>query len=189
MLGELQASSSCPYVRFWLQADSGWAENYFCFTPRSRPSWWCRRVLRSVGKRRLSQSYLRRRCNNHCRGSSATRQLALSSIGRMAGRACLSAQGRVWSVGWANVAGRSGALHRCQRVLARGMANVGDMLGRRALKFGTAGLGLNNSEQSSGRDAASFKAREWALVSGVAAYRQEPRRPCATTAPAVKRVV
>ncbi len=20
-----------------------WAENYFCFTPRSRPSWWCRR--------------------------------------------------------------------------------------------------------------------------------------------------
>ncbi len=57
-------------------------------------------VLRSVGKRRLSQSFLRRRCNNHCRGSSATRQLALSSIGRMAGRACLSAQGRVWSVGW-----------------------------------------------------------------------------------------
>ncbi len=25
-------------VRFWLQADSGWAENYFCLTPRSRPS-------------------------------------------------------------------------------------------------------------------------------------------------------
>ena len=24
----------------WLQADSGWAENYFCFTPRSRPSRW-----------------------------------------------------------------------------------------------------------------------------------------------------
>ncbi len=25
-------------VGFWLQADSVWAENYFCFTPRSRPS-------------------------------------------------------------------------------------------------------------------------------------------------------
>ncbi len=49
--------------------------------------------------------------------------------------------------------------------------------------------GLRISEQSSGRDAASFKAREWALVWGVAAYRQEPRRPCAAPALAVKRVV
>ncbi len=32
-----------PHFCLWLQADSGWAENYFCFTPKSRPSWWCRR--------------------------------------------------------------------------------------------------------------------------------------------------
>ncbi len=36
-----------------------------------------------------------------------------------------------------------------QRVLVRGIANVGDLFGRRSLEFGTAGLDLNNSEHSS----------------------------------------
>ncbi len=43
VIDQRSASSGRTNFRCWLQADSGWAENYFCFTSRSRPSWWCRR--------------------------------------------------------------------------------------------------------------------------------------------------